>query len=224
MKPLDHPLDPDLVANADYGPRDLAPFSCATPSFSCEVEVESHNPAHGWPCGGGHVTNPVRSAADPLFYLLHSQIDRQWAYWQRQHNRHGVVSGGALTFPAPAHYDNNGNWNDPGVTTWQKGSFLQRRALAVGRHVRRTGRARAAAGQPGDRAGTECPRSARRSCRSTAFPASLIRNLWPAAAVIPTNAHTIDYFGKFRPQDGLGFLLCGRTLLISRGPSTGTRK
>ena len=56
---------------------------------------------------------PVRSAADPLFYLLHSQIDRQWAYWQRKHNRHGVVVGGVLTFPAPAHYDNNGNFDEP---------------------------------------------------------------------------------------------------------------
>ncbi len=204
MKPLDHPVDPDLVANADYGPRDLAPFSCGTPSFSCEVEVESHNPAHGWPCGGGHLFTPVRSAADPLFYLLHSQIDRQWAYWQQQQNRHGVVSGGALTFPAPTHYDNNGNWNDAGVTAWQKGSFLNdglwpwdgTSGGPAGREQRPVNQA---AGP-----GTNVPLSTP-VVPSTPFPASLRRNLWPAAPVIPINAHTIDYLGKFRPQDGLGF-------------------
>jgi tyrosinase len=204
MKPLDHPVDPDLVANASYGPRDLAPFSCGTASFSCEVEVDSHNPAHGWPCGGGHVTNPARSAADPLFYLLHSQIDRQWAYWQRQHNRHGVVNGGVLTFPAPAHYDNNGNWNDAGVTDWQKGSFLNdglwpwdgTSGGPAGREQRPVNQATGP--------GTNVPLSTP-LVPSTAFPASLRRNLWPAAASIPINAHSIDYFGKFRPQDGLGF-------------------
>ncbi len=39
----------------------------------------------------------------------------------------------------------------------------------------------------------------------TPFPASLRRNLWPAAATVPKPRHMIDYLGKFRPQDGLGF-------------------
>jgi len=72
---------------------------------------------HTLACGGGHLATPNRSAAEPLFYLLHSNIERQWAYWQQKKNRLGAIAGGNLTFPAPAHYDNNGNWNDPGVTT-----------------------------------------------------------------------------------------------------------
>ena len=204
MKPLDHPIDPDLIGNANYGPRDLAPFSCATASFSCEVEVLSHNTAHGWPCGGGHVTNPARSAADPLFYLLHSQIDRQWAYWQQKLNRHGVVAAGSLTFPAPAHYDNNGNWDDAGVMDWQKGSFLND---GLWPWDGTSGGAAGRAQRPVNQAtgpGTNVPLSTP-LVPSTAFPASIRRNLWPAADVVPINAHTIDYLGKFRPQDGLGF-------------------
>ena len=204
MKPLDHPVDADLIGNSNYGPRALVGGDCAMSSFSCEVERFSHDTAHGWPCGGGHVTNPVRSAADPLFYLLHSQIDRQWAYWQRQLGRHGVIGGGSLTFPAPAHYDNNGNWNDPGVTDWQKGSFLDdglwpwdgTSGGAAGRAQRPVNQATA----PGQNVPLSTP-----LVPSTAFPASTRRNLWPAADVVPLNAHTIDYLGKFRPQDGLGF-------------------
>ena len=203
MKPLDHPVDPDLVANADYGPRSTLPFSCPVASFSCEVEVDSHNPAHGWPCGGGHVTNPARSAADPLFYLLHSQIDRQWAYWQRAHNRYGVIVGTALTFPAPAHYDNNGNWNDSGVTAWFKGSFLNDGLWPWDGTTGGAGRAQRPVNQATG-AGVNIPLSTP-LIPTTAFPATGRRNLWPTAAAVPTNAQMIDYHGRFRPLDGLGF-------------------
>ena len=206
MKPLDHPVDPDLVANANYGPRDDTPFGgCGTASFSCEVERYSHDVAHGWPCGGGHLITPLRSAADPLFYLLHSQIDRQWAYWQHQQNRHGAVSGGVLTFPAPAHYDNNGNWNDPGVTAWQKGSFLNdglwpwdgTSAGPAGREQRPINQATGP--DPEGNVPVSMP-----LVPTAAFPASTRRNLWPAAATIPINAHTIDYLASSARKTGSG--------------------
>jgi len=198
FKPLDHPVDPSLVDRLNFGPRNVGT------SFSNEVEGLSHNPAHGWPCGGGHVTAPVRSAADPLFYLLHSQIDRQWAYWQRAQNRHGVIVGPLLTFPAPAHYDNNGNWNDPGVLTWQKGSFLEdgmwpwdgTSGGAAGRAQRPLNQATA----PGQNIPISQP-----AVPMTQFPGSVMRNLWPSVAAVPKPRHTIDYHGKFLPQDGLGF-------------------
>jgi tyrosinase len=199
FKPLDHPVNPSLVDRLDYGPRAVAT------SFSREVEVLSHNPAHGWPCGGGHVTAPVRSAADPLFYLLHSQIDRQWAYWQRAQNRHGVIVGPNLTFPAPAHYDNNGNWNDPFVTAWQKGSFLEDGmwpwdGTSGGTAGTRDERPLNQATAPGQNIPLSQP-----AVPMTQFPASPRRNWWPAAATVPKPRHTIDYLGRFRPQDGLGF-------------------
>jgi len=39
----------------------------------------------------------------------------------------------------------------------------------------------------------------------TSLPASPRANLWPPVATVPTNADVIDYLGRFRPQDGLGF-------------------
>lgn len=198
FKPLDHPIDPSLVDRPNYGPTSMST------TFSSEVEGLSHNPAHGWPCGGGHVIAPVRSAADPLFYLLHSQIDRQWAYWQRAQNRHGVIVANALTFPQPAHYDNNGNWNDPGVLSWQKGSFLEdgmwpwdgTSGGVPGRALRPVNQA------PGP--GTNIPLS-QPAVPMTQFPASLRPNWWPAVAAVPKSRHMIDYLGKFLPKDGLGF-------------------
>jgi len=206
MKPLDHPVDPSLILWTDYGPGSSNLF--AVNSFSDDVERSSHNQAHGWPCGGGHLAFPVRSAADPLFYLLHSQIDREWAYWQWKRGRFGVVSGGILTFPAPAHYDNNGQWDTLGnVADWdfrQKGSFLDDGLWPWDGTT--GGTMMTAEWRPPNQAtaaGTNVPLSMP-SIPSTAFPASVQRNLWPSAPVVPHSAHMIDYQGKFRPQDGLG--------------------
>ncbi len=198
FKPLDSPGNPSLIDRVNYGPRNVAT------SFCSEVEVLSHNQAHGWPCAGGHVRFPVRSAADPLFYLLHSQIERQWAYWQRAQNRFGTIAGNVLTFPAPAHYDNNGNWNDPGVVAWQQGSFLEdgmwpwdgTSGGPAGRGQRPLNQATAP--------GLNIPLS-QPAVPMTQFPASPQRNLWPAAAIVPKPRHMIDYMGRFLPQDGLGF-------------------
>lgn len=220
----DHSLDPggtmkdlvDMIADwDDYGPatNDFFSVNC----FSDDVERSSHNSAHGWPCGGGQLTAPNRSAADPLFYLLHSQIDREWAAWQEAHNRHGVDMGGTLTFPAPEHYDNANNWNSPGnvadANFNQKGAFLNDGLWPW------DGTTNGGTGTPQSRPPNvgggpldedfpfepDVVPDSLPTIPSTAFPASLRRNLWPAVATIPTNAHMIDYLGKFRPQDGLGF-------------------
>ena len=206
MKPLDHPVDPSLVDWTGYGP--VTPGFVVN-SFCDDVEEESHDTGHGWPCGAGHLNNPNRSSADPLFFLLHSQIDREWAYWQRVQNRHGVVSGGALTFPAPQHYDNAGNWNSPGnVADWdfrQRGSFLEDGMWPW--DGTSGGTVNTPEWRPPNQAtgtGTNIPNSTP-LIPNTAFPASIRANLWPAVSMIPLNRHVIDYLGKFRPQDGLGF-------------------
>lgn len=215
----DHTVDPagamkplaDMIADwTDYGPTTPG---FAFNSFSDDVEKSSHNSAHGWPCGGGQLTNPNRSATDPLFYLLHSQIDREWAAWQQAHNRHGVVMGGVLTFPAPAHYDNNNNWNTPGnvadANFRQKGSFLNDGlwpwdGTTDGPAGTPETRPPNQAGGPLDTSPAANIPASTPLIPSTAFPASVRRNLWPAVPTIPTNAPMIDYLGKFRPQDGLG--------------------
>lgn len=207
MKYLDHPVDPSLIAWTDYGPRTNAGVES---SFADDVENESHNPGHGWPCGSGHLFNPNRSAADPLFFLLHSQIDREWAYFQQVHNRDGVEVGGLLTFPAPQHYDNNGAYNSPGaVTQWnfrQQGSFLEDGMWPW--DGTSGGLAMTAEQRPINQAPAPGPDNVPNSTPlipSTPFPASATENLWPAIDTVPLNRHMIDYHGKFAPVDGLGF-------------------
>ncbi|VAW99781.1 hypothetical protein MNBD_GAMMA21-2336 [hydrothermal vent metagenome] len=207
MKPLDHAIEPSLMAQTDYGPT--TPGFFAVNSFSDDVEKESHNTGHGWPCAGGHLINPSRSAADPIFFLLHSQIDREWAYWQRGHDRMGVESGGVLTFPAPGHYDNNGNWNSPSNTAdadfRQQGSFLEDGLWPW------DGTSGGTPGTPEWRppnqatsGGTNVPNSTP-LIPGSSFPASERANLWPPIDAVPLNRHMIDFHGRFRPQDGLGF-------------------
>lgn len=207
MKPLDHPVDPSLVDETDYGPT--TPGFFLVNSFSDDVEKRSHNPSHGWPCGMGHLFTPSRSAADPLFFLLHSQIDREWAYWQQVHNRYGSTAGGVLTFPAPEHYDNSGNWNSPGNTAdpdfRQQGSFLEDGmwpwdGSSGGTPMTPEWRPENQATAAGLNVPISMP-----LIPSTPFPASQQGNLWPAVDTIPLNRHMIDYMGKFRPQDGLGY-------------------
>ena len=199
FKPLDDPdpMTPSLVDEPDYGPYD------SFDQFGWEVEALAHNGAHGWPCAGGHVALPTRSAADPLFYLLHSNTDRQWAYWQRAQNRHGVDMGGVLTFTAPQHYDNNGVFDAPGETDHWKGAFLDDgqwpwdgTSGGVGRAQRPLNQA----GGPGQNVPNSMP-----LIPMSPFPASAVKNLWPAADATPRPRNFIDYLGKFLPQDGLGF-------------------
>ena len=103
-----------------------------------------------------------------------------------------------------AHYDNNGNWNDPGVTAWRKGSFLEDGQWPWdGTTDGPAGRGQRPANQATS-PGLNIPIS-QPAVPMTQFPASLRTNLWPAAPAIPKPRNLIDYLGKFLPQDGLGF-------------------
>jgi len=57
-------------------------------AFSRELEVEAHNEVHNW-CNGT-VSSPPTAAQDPIFWLLHANIDRIWDRWQLTHS--GVPS------------------------------------------------------------------------------------------------------------------------------------
>jgi len=47
------------------------------------LEVNPHNPVHGWV--GGDMGVFATAARDPLFYAHHCNVDRVWARWQRTH-------------------------------------------------------------------------------------------------------------------------------------------
>lgn len=54
------------------------------PSVSSVIEnVPNHNSAHGYIGGGRDLSFIASAAQDPFFFLLHGNVDRLWAQWQR---------------------------------------------------------------------------------------------------------------------------------------------
>lgn len=74
--------DSAVLARSAYGP--FTPFGCPVPasaSFMAGLENCSHNDSHGYI--GGDMNFPSTSAQDPFFFMLHGNVDRLWAQWQR---------------------------------------------------------------------------------------------------------------------------------------------
>jgi hypothetical protein len=51
--------------------------------FTNGVEFDAHNDVHNW-CNGT-LSDPMRSTRDPIFWLLHANVDRLWDLWQASH-------------------------------------------------------------------------------------------------------------------------------------------
>jgi len=80
-------------------PTDVATLAMGTPIFQYlffreEMEGETHNPAHALSgfdddgnAGSWIAGSPALATRDPLFFFLHSNVDRLWAKWQWLHNR-----------------------------------------------------------------------------------------------------------------------------------------
>jgi tyrosinase len=158
------------------------------------LELAIHNPAHSLNCGSGQISGG-NSADDPLFYLLHCQIDREWAAWQNYKNRFGT---------GPDDYDlSEGPKYDPATSTLQYGSHLEDEIW------------------PWDLTGgpNADPGKSRPQAMGGKFSGSAIRNLWPSVDARPTNEDMIDYEGRANPIMGLGF--CYDDVPYGRGPNVG---
>lgn len=77
--------DATVLARSPYGPFVSSP--CTPPSsapFLSALEDCSHNYSHGYIGGAsGQMSFPSVSAEDPFFFMLHGNVDRLWAQWQR---------------------------------------------------------------------------------------------------------------------------------------------
>lgn len=78
--------DSAVLARGSYGPfTSECNFSfsppAATAPFMSSLEDCSHNYSHGFI--GGNMNFPSTSAQDPFFFMLHGNVDRLWAQWQR---------------------------------------------------------------------------------------------------------------------------------------------
>ena len=56
--------------------------------FTVDLENNAHNQVHNW-CKGT-LQNPSTASFDPIFWLLHGNVDRLWAIWQETHFTPGV--------------------------------------------------------------------------------------------------------------------------------------
>jgi hypothetical protein len=75
--------DSAVLARSPYGPF-TTPSTIPPPSsdpFMSAMEDFSHNYSHGYI--GGNMSSPGTSAQDPFFFMLHGNVDRLWAQWQR---------------------------------------------------------------------------------------------------------------------------------------------
>lgn len=68
--------------------------------FRDEFEFGPHGGAHVWV--GGAVANPHTAANDPIFWLLHSNVDRCWAKWQNDRRRQWLDTQRVLADPSKA--------------------------------------------------------------------------------------------------------------------------
>lgn len=51
--------------------------------FTGSLENDAHNDVHNW--SGGTLGSPSTASFDPIFWMLHSNVDRIWAVWQETH-------------------------------------------------------------------------------------------------------------------------------------------
>lgn len=64
------------------------------------MEGNPHGNAHT--SFGGFISSIGTAARDPLFFLLHCNVDRLWARWQRQNNRFDAAQAAAFDSNLPA--------------------------------------------------------------------------------------------------------------------------
>jgi hypothetical protein len=59
--------------------------------FTYSFEKDAHNQVHNW-CNGT-ITSPSTASQDPIFFLLHANVDRIWDIWQLNHNGVPTLAG-----------------------------------------------------------------------------------------------------------------------------------
>lgn len=94
-------------------------YSRCCAGFGSRVWGSYHGAAHMHV--GGHIGDIGRSPADPLFFLLHANVDRGWAAWQRLHDRFNKSQ--AVAYAPQGHFQAGsanrfGNFVDDTMWPW----------------------------------------------------------------------------------------------------------
>ena len=144
-----------------------------------DIEGNPHGSAHVWIGGSGWMGHPDTAVRDPIFFLLHSNVDRLWATWQCKYDRFGV---------AAADYSPLGKF--PNAGSVHKGHYLEDTMWPWNG---KTGR------DPGGGAEAERPPNA----PGGSFPKAKLFKLGPPPE--PRPLEVIDYLGRSDPAKGLGY-------------------
>ncbi len=145
-------------------------------------EGNPHGSAHVWAGDSdGWIGDASISPRDPLFFLLHCNVDRQYARWQRRHNRFGVTTN---------DYAPTGSFPSTGATR-RIGHYLEETMWPWNGKV----------GDPMTPAELLDDRPP--SSLGGAFPVATPFNLGPPAQPRPRDL--IDYCGRAEVNKGLGF-------------------
>ncbi|MFI9323262.1 tyrosinase family protein [Kitasatospora aureofaciens] len=59
--------------------------------FTSHLETDAHNQVHNW-CNGT-ISDIMESAHDPIFWLLHANVDHIWDRWQLNHTGKPTLTG-----------------------------------------------------------------------------------------------------------------------------------
>jgi tyrosinase len=60
-------------------------------SFTSSLESQAHNQVHNW-CNGT-ISSPPTASQDPIFWLLHANVDRVWDMWEQNHTGVPALAG-----------------------------------------------------------------------------------------------------------------------------------
>jgi len=105
---------PTTVPALNTEAQTLQPGGVLHPNYASfrDMQFNPHGSAH-MSNGSGWITNPATAPRDPLFYLLHCNVDRLWAKWQWATKIHNPTDPKAFTpaagFP-PGHRLNDALW------------------------------------------------------------------------------------------------------------------
>lgn len=100
------PTQADVNTVLQYNNYDSPPYDETSSGFRNAVEgwigangqVSMHNRVHEWVGGDTAGNSGQNVASDPVFWLLHANVDRLWWQWQRSHgqNNYQPTSGGPV--------------------------------------------------------------------------------------------------------------------------------
>ena len=116
----------DLMSNISMrSGRDTYDGAVSGQGINGEIEVLYHNRSH-FDAGGW--LNTETSPRDPLFYLLHANVDRAWAEWQAQFGRFDPVAfesyslQGGYPGPSDPMREHKGTYAEDTMWPWSQDS------------------------------------------------------------------------------------------------------